>query len=75
MGQEFLPRGSGICTRRPLVLQMVQCPDKEGETATFLHKKNQIYDISKTAGACARRSAPRARPLTLPTPRLRARGD
>ena len=51
VGQEFLPRGSGICTRRPLVLQMVQCPDKEGETATFLHKKNQIYDMTKTCGA------------------------
>jgi len=51
VGQEILPRGSGICTRRPLVLQMVQCPASEGETATFLHKKNQIYDMSKTCGA------------------------
>ena len=75
MGQEFLPRGSGICTRRPLVLQMVQCPDKEGETATFLHKKNQIYDISKTAGACAPPSGRRERPLTPPPSRLRTRGD
>ena len=75
MGQEFLPRGSGICTRRPLVLQMVQCPDKEGETATFLHKKNQIYDISKTAGApgpARARAPPSAHP---PLSRLRARGD
>lgn len=24
VGRDFLPRGSGICTRRPLVLQLVQ---------------------------------------------------
>ena len=53
MGQEILPRGSGICTRRPLVLQMVTCPASEGETATFLHKRNQVFDISKSCGACA----------------------
>ena len=38
VGMEFLPRGSGICTRRPLVLQMMQCPEKDGETGSFRHK-------------------------------------
>ena len=27
MGRDFLPRGSGICTRRPLVLQLL-CVDE-----------------------------------------------
>lgn len=27
MGKDFLPRGSGICTRRPLLLQLVRVAD------------------------------------------------
>ena len=77
VGMEFLPRGSGICTRRPLVLQMMQCPEKDGETGSFLHKKGKVYDVSKTAGArprCGReRDGSPASPR--PAPRLRARGD
>ncbi|KAL6012641.1 hypothetical protein ACLOJK_003130 [Asimina triloba] len=42
VGRDFLPRGSDICTRRPLVLQLVHTPRKgeEGEDAEwgeFLH--------------------------------------
>ncbi|KAK1310673.1 Dynamin-related protein 3B [Acorus calamus] len=33
VGRDFLPRGSDICTRRPLVLQLVQNPRKPGEEA------------------------------------------
>ena len=37
VGKDFLPRGSGIVTRRPLVLQLVNVPN--GEWAEFLHAK------------------------------------
>lgn len=35
VGRSFLPRGTGIVTRRPLILQLVNCPkdDKEHRTA------------------------------------------
>ncbi|KAJ3261678.1 vacuolar protein sorting-associated protein 1 [Boothiomyces macroporosus] len=36
VGKDFLPRGSGIVTRRPLVLQLVNSPGPE-EVAEFLH--------------------------------------
>ncbi len=44
VGRDFLPRGSGIVTRRPLVLQLIQIPkaglaDAGGEEwGEFLHK-------------------------------------
>lgn len=56
VGRSFLPRGVGIVTRCPLVLQLVYTPkdDREyrcaedgtlnlDEWGTFLHKKNQIF--------------------------------
>uniref|UniRef100_A0A672RP42 Dynamin-1-like protein n=1 Tax=Sinocyclocheilus grahami TaxID=75366 RepID=A0A672RP42_SINGR len=54
VGQDFLPRGSGIVTRRPLVLQLVNVSPleerrkqdngiKAEEWGTFLHCKNQIF--------------------------------
>nr|CAG4649124.1 EOG090X01UE [Scapholeberis mucronata] len=56
VGKTFLPRGTGIVTRRPLVLQLIYCPldDKEHrsadegtlhieEWAKFLHIKNKIF--------------------------------
>ncbi|CAK9831208.1 Dynamin-1-like protein [Anthophora retusa] len=56
VGRSFLPRGTGIVTRRPLILQLVYTPkdDREhrnaengtldvDEWATFLHAKNKIY--------------------------------
>ncbi|XP_047679024.1 dynamin-1-like protein isoform X2 [Tachysurus fulvidraco] len=53
VGRDFLPRGSGIVTRRPLVLQLVNVPPlderrkqengiKAEEWGTFLHCKHQI---------------------------------
>jgi hypothetical protein len=36
VGREFLPRGTGIVTRRPLVVQMVHTPG-DAEWAEFLH--------------------------------------
>ncbi|KAJ3197089.1 vacuolar protein sorting-associated protein 1 [Irineochytrium annulatum] len=32
VGKDFLPRGSGIVTRRPLVLQLINRPNSKGET-------------------------------------------
>uniref|UniRef100_H2MTH7 Interferon-induced GTP-binding protein Mx n=1 Tax=Oryzias latipes TaxID=8090 RepID=H2MTH7_ORYLA len=40
VGRDFLPRGSGIVTRRPLVLQLVTCPT---EYAEFLHCKGKKF--------------------------------
>ena len=51
VGRDFLPRGAGICTRRPLVLQLLQAPPAAGEVATFLHQKGKVYDISASAVA------------------------
>ncbi|GAU36300.1 hypothetical protein TSUD_353440 [Trifolium subterraneum] len=38
VGRDFLPRGSGIVTRRPLVLQLHKIDDGETEYAEFLHR-------------------------------------
>ncbi|XP_011165348.1 dynamin-1-like protein isoform X4 [Solenopsis invicta] len=56
VGRSFLPRGTGIVTRRPLILQLVYTPkdDREHRNAEngtlnleewgmFLHTKNKIY--------------------------------
>ncbi|KAG5900150.1 hypothetical protein JTB14_012822 [Gonioctena quinquepunctata] len=56
VGKSFLPRGTGIVTRRPLILQLVYCPkdDKEQRNAhngtvdiddwgIFLHCKDKIF--------------------------------
>uniref|UniRef100_A0A7N5ZWJ5 Dynamin-2 n=1 Tax=Anabas testudineus TaxID=64144 RepID=A0A7N5ZWJ5_ANATE len=40
VGKDFLPRGSGIVTRRPLVLQLLNCPT---EYAEFLHCKGKKF--------------------------------
>ena len=41
VGRDFLPRGSGIVTRRPLVLQLMNNPS--GEWGEFLHAKGKAY--------------------------------
>ncbi|KAJ1895873.1 Dynamin- GTPase protein, partial [Kickxella alabastrina] len=51
VGRDFLPRGSGIVTRRPLVLQLVNVPraedgsakDKDLVRAQFLHLPNKVF--------------------------------
>lgn len=46
VGRDFLPRGSGIVTRRPLILQLLN--SKLGEYAEFLHAKNKkFYDFDQ----------------------------
>ncbi|KAH9598857.1 Dynamin superfamily [Trypanosoma melophagium] len=44
VGRDFLPRGSGIVTRCPLVLQLVQLPaSAKEEWGEFLHKPDKKY--------------------------------
>jgi len=40
VGKDFLPRGSGIVTRRPLILQLINATTEYGE---FLHAKGKIF--------------------------------
>ncbi|KAK9287432.1 hypothetical protein L1049_015853 [Liquidambar formosana] len=52
VGRDFLPRGSEICTRRPLVLQLLQTKRKpdggEEEYGEFLHLPGRkFYDFSE----------------------------
>lgn len=52
MGRDFLPRGSEICTRRPLVLQLLQTkrnPDgTDEEYGEFLHVPGtRFHDFSE----------------------------
>jgi hypothetical protein len=54
VGKDFLPRGTGIVTRRPLVLQLINRPASEGSDGTtdewgeFLHLPGQkMYDFEK----------------------------
>ncbi|KAK5583258.1 hypothetical protein RB653_004849 [Dictyostelium firmibasis] len=53
VGRDFLPRGSGIVTRRPLILQLTHLPIADDGSQTqewgeFLHKPNDMfYDFSE----------------------------
>ena len=44
VGKDFLPRGSDIVTRRPLVLQLLQ---NEEEFATFLHAGDKKFVVGE----------------------------
>ncbi|OWM83672.1 dynamin-related protein 1E-like isoform X2 [Punica granatum] len=47
VGRDFLPRGSGIVTRRPLVLQLHKTGDGSKEYAEFLHlPRRKFTDFS-----------------------------
>ena len=50
VGKDFLPRGTGIVTKRPLVLQLVNLPDPAArEYGEFLHNnREKIYDFGET---------------------------
>ncbi|KAF2070342.1 hypothetical protein CYY_008345 [Polysphondylium violaceum] len=48
VGRDFLPRGSGIVTRRPLILQLTHLPitddgSSNQEWGEFLHKPNDMF--------------------------------
>ena len=49
VGKDFLPRGTGIVTRRPLVLQLLHVPENDARPglwgwAKFLHKGERVYE-------------------------------
>jgi dynamin 1-like protein len=46
VGRDFLPRGQGIVTRRPLVLQLIHTPDGE-EWGQFLHLDKRFVDFAE----------------------------
>eukprot|EP00252_Welwitschia_mirabilis_P010362 TRINITY_DN2358_c0_g3_i1.p1 TRINITY_DN2358_c0_g3~~TRINITY_DN2358_c0_g3_i1.p1 ORF type:complete len:609 (+),score=115.10 TRINITY_DN2358_c0_g3_i1:285-2111(+) len=43
VGKDFLPRGSGIVTRRPLVLQLHKTPEGTREYAEFMHQPKRKF--------------------------------
>ncbi|ESW25228.1 hypothetical protein PHAVU_003G018000 [Phaseolus vulgaris] len=43
VGRDFLPRGSGIVTRRPLVLQLHKTEEGKQEYAEFLHQSRKRF--------------------------------
>ncbi|KNA21818.1 hypothetical protein SOVF_039910 [Spinacia oleracea] len=43
VGRDFLPRGSGIVTRRPLILQLYNIQQGKDEYAEFLHLPNKRF--------------------------------
>ena len=48
VGREFLPRGSGIVTRRPLILQLIQIAEGEEDYAVFMHNpEKRVYDFDQ----------------------------
>ncbi|KAI9510555.1 dynamin protein dnm1 [Russula earlei] len=46
VGRDFLPRGQGIVTRRPLVLQLIHTPGGD-EWGQFLHLDKRFVDFSE----------------------------
>ncbi|XP_054152729.1 dynamin-1-like [Oppia nitens] len=44
VGQDFLPRGSGIVTRRPLVLQLIKNNSSDEVYGIFSHQPNKRYN-------------------------------
>ncbi|WVZ09937.1 hypothetical protein V8G54_014467 [Vigna mungo] len=47
VGRDFLPRGNDICTRRSLVLQLVQIKPSQDEFGEFLHLPGRkFHDFS-----------------------------
>lgn len=43
VARDFLPRGSGIVTRRPLLLQLINIPSSEVEYGEFLHLPGEKF--------------------------------
>jgi dynamin 1-like protein len=74
VGKDFLPRGSGIVTRRPLVLQLVHANPGEEQYAEFLHKKGEKFKnfdamrqeiIDETERECPTNRAVSPKPINL----------
>ena len=43
IGKDFLPRGTGIVTRRPIILQLNNTPKDSEEYAELSHKKGEKF--------------------------------
>ena len=56
VGRDFLPRGQGIVTRRPLILQLIHTP---GPASSPRSAPNDSLASSSTAGAASFRRSPR----------------
>ena len=74
VGRSFLPRGSGIVTRRPLVLQLVHIQPGETEYGEFLHDPgNKYFDYEEirkeidrdTARICGENKGLSTKPINL----------
>ncbi|KPI86780.1 putative GTP-binding protein [Leptomonas seymouri] len=67
VGKDFLPRGSGIVTRCPLVLQLVQLDTKSDEEwGEFLHLPNKkFFDFSEIMDEITRRTNEVAGPSAI----------
>ncbi|KAJ3031103.1 UNVERIFIED_CONTAM: vacuolar protein sorting-associated protein 1 [Siphonaria sp. JEL0065] len=46
VGKDFLPRGSGIVTRRPLVLQLINRPNSKGEVGGVAAPEGQTSGVA-----------------------------
>lgn len=47
VGRDFLPRGSGVVTRRPLILQLINVPDEEAEAAASTYSSNWNANVAR----------------------------
>lgn len=48
VGKDFLPRGTGIVTRRPLILQLIHVTEGDRDWGKFLHNKDKtFYDFDE----------------------------
>ncbi|KAG5499090.1 hypothetical protein GH5_03792 [Leishmania sp. Ghana 2012 LV757] len=67
VGKDFLPRGSGIVTRCPLVLQLVQLPKSNAEEwGEFLHIPNKkFFDFNEIQDEITRRTIEVAGPSAI----------
>ncbi|KAK7200267.1 dynamin-1-like protein [Novymonas esmeraldas] len=67
VGKDFLPRGSGIVTRCPLVLQLVQLPkSNDEEWGEFLHIPNKkFFDFNDIQDEITRRTIEVAGPSAI----------
>jgi GTP-binding protein EngB required for normal cell division len=76
VGRDFLPRGAGICTRRPLILQLIHTEGRQQprDYAEFLHAPgrrftdfNQVRDEidAETARVCGKNKGVTDKPIGL----------
>jgi GTP-binding protein EngB required for normal cell division len=76
VGRDFLPRGAGICTRRPLILQLIYIDgcQQPRDYAEFLHSPgrrftdfNQVRDEidAETARVCGKNKGVTDKPIGL----------